>query len=60
MTMLLDYQAIVALHVKTFGVEPVITGINYTESDKIEGWILQAVFDGIPYIEDEVPDGFDT
>ena len=60
MKMISDTQAIVDLHVKTFGVEPVITGINFRNSDKIDEWILQAILEGRPYIEDEVPDGILT
>jgi hypothetical protein len=54
--MILDTQAIVDLHVKTFGVEPVITGINFRNSDKIDEWIIQSILEGKPYVEDEVPD----
>ena len=56
----LDYQDIVDLHIEKFGVEPVITGINYSISGDIAGLILDAIDDNVPYVEQEVPDGVVT
>lgn len=60
MTKVLEYQDIVELHVKKFGVEPVITGLNYTKSGDIEDLIIEAIESGVPYVEQEVPDGVVT
>jgi hypothetical protein len=56
----LEYQDIVDLHIEKFGVEPVITGINYSISGDIGGLILDAIEDNVPYVEQEVPDGVVT
>lgn len=56
---MLDWKDVVQLHVDKFGVEPVITGINFHDSDKIFDWVLEAIEKGTPYVEDEVPDGTD-
>jgi len=56
----LSVQDVYDLHLKEFGVEPVITGINYNQSDKILEMILMAVIKGIPYIEQDVPEGVMT
>ena len=56
----LSVQDVYDLHLKEFGVEPVITGINYNQSDKILEMILMAVIKGSPYIEQEVPEGVMT
>ena len=56
----LEYRDIVNLHIEKFGVEPVITGINYAISDDIEDLIIQAIVDGRPYVEDDLPPGIVT
>jgi hypothetical protein len=46
------------LHKEKFGVEPVITGVNFhLGTDRIIDRILKSIEDGIPYIEEEVPPG---
>jgi hypothetical protein len=56
----LEYQDIIQLHIEKFGVEPVITGINFTRSEEIEDLILEAISAGVPYVEQEVPEGVST
>ena len=60
MAKVLTYKDVVQMHVDTFGVEPVITGINFWESDNIIEALLDAIDSGKPYVEDEVPEGMDT
>lgn len=52
----LEPEDIIKMHVDKFGVEPVITGINFHISDDVLDLILQSVLDGIPYVEQEVAD----
>jgi hypothetical protein len=54
------YQDFVKLHVELFGVEPVITGINFRDSDELIDKIADAIADGVPYVESEVPEGMLT
>ena len=54
---IIDYKKAVQLHIDKFGVEPVITGINFWESDKTLERILESIEKGDPYVEDEVPPG---
>jgi hypothetical protein len=56
----LEYRDIVNLHIEKFGVEPVITGANYAISDQIEDLIIQAIVDGRPYVEEDLPPGIVT
>ena len=56
---ILDWKDVVQLHIDKFGVEPVITGINFHDSDKIIIWVMEAIEKGTPYVEDEVPPGCD-
>jgi hypothetical protein len=56
----LEFQDIVKLHIDVFGVEPVITGINYNKSENTDLKILEAIEIGIPYIEQEIPEGVST
>jgi len=52
------WDEINALHRKKFGVDPVITGINFHAGpEKIAEMILQSIERGEPYIERPVPDG---
>ena len=53
----LDWKDVVQLHVDKFGVEPVITGINFHDSDKIIICVMEAIEKGVPYIEEDVPHG---
>lgn len=53
----LTYEDIIALHIEQFGIEPVITGENFWQSDEIGEMILDAIDKGIPYIESDVPTG---
>lgn len=54
------YQDFVKLHVELFGVEPVITGINFRDSDELIDKIADAIANGVPYVEEEVPEGMLT
>lgn len=56
----LEYADIVQLHIDKFGVEPIITGLNYAISGQIEDLILEAIESGVPYVEQDVPDGVVT
>ena len=56
----LEYRDIVNLHIEKFGVEPVITGINYAISGDIGELILDAIEGNVPYVEDDPPPGTDT
>tara|TARA_R110000796_G_scaffold243933_1_gene366748 strand:+ start:321 stop:503 length:183 start_codon:yes stop_codon:yes gene_type:complete len=49
-----------ALHVKQFGVDPVITGINASTSGDLLESIIDALETGVPYIEQEVPEEVKT
>ena len=48
MAKVLTYKDVVQMHVDTFGVEPVITGINFWESDNIIEALLDAIDSGKP------------
>lgn len=56
----LEAQDIIDLHIKKFGVEPIISGVNFNDSLEIFDNILQAIEDGVPYVEKDVPDGVFT
>lgn len=56
----LEYADLVVLHKEKFGVEPVITGINSQSSGDLDAKIVKAIQSGIPYVEQEVPDGLLT
>jgi hypothetical protein len=56
----LEYQDIIQMHIDKFGVEPIVTGINYAISGDIEDLILEAIAAEVPYVEQEVPDGVST
>jgi hypothetical protein len=51
-------QDIIDLHVKTFGVEPVVTGWTWDSGDFIDR-VMDAIDKGEPYVEPEVPDDVD-
>ena len=53
----LDLQDVLKMHRELFGVEPVITGIEFFNDTPLIERILNAIEAGTPYIEDEVPDG---
>jgi len=53
----LEHRDIVNMHIEKFGVEPVITGVNYAISEQIEDLIIQAIADGRPYVEDDLLPG---
>ncbi len=53
----LEYPELVKLHLHKFGVEPVITGINWNQPDLIEQGIIKAIKSGQPYVEEDLPQG---
>ncbi len=53
----LEWKDVVQLHIDKFDVEPVITGINFHDSDNIVMWVIEAIEKGEPYFEDKVPGG---
>ena len=56
----LEPEDIIKMHVDKFGVEPVITGINFVTSDEVLDYILQSILDGVPYVEKDVPESVST
>jgi len=54
-----DYSELVDLHTEKLGVAPVITGINWNTPDKVIEGIDAAIESGVPYVEDEPPEGDD-
>lgn len=57
MNELTEMQKAYKEHVEKFGVEPVITGINFEQSDMIVEWIYDAIDRGEPYVEEEPKEG---
>ena len=55
--MIYEFEDIVQLHVEKFGVEPVITGENFANSDKIIDLIIEAINSDKPYVENDLADG---
>lgn len=53
----INMQDINKMHFKEFGVNPVITGIEFWNEIPLEERVLKAISDGIPYIEDQMQDG---
>ena len=47
------------LHKEKFGVYPVITGINFFDSENTTEKILEAIEAGEPYVEEAVPSRVD-
>lgn len=56
----LEYEDIIQMHIDKFGVEPIITGINYAISGDIEDFILEAIAAEVPYVEQKVPENVST
>lgn len=56
----LEPKDIIEMHINKFGVEPVITGINFNDSLDIYENILQSIEDGIPYVEQELNESVST
>jgi hypothetical protein len=50
----MSIERLIQDHIDKFGVAPVITGVNFSEPEKIWEGIEQAIEDGIPY-EEEAP-----
>lgn len=50
-----EFEQIIQEHVEAFGVEPVITGAEFSSSGDIDLKILRAIEIGIPYVEEELP-----
>lgn len=55
--MIYEFEDIVQLHVEKFGVEPVVTGENFANSEKIIDLIIDAINSDKPYVENDLPDG---
>ncbi|MCK5852233.1 hypothetical protein KAH27_04310 [bacterium] len=55
----LDMKAVNKLHKEKFGVEPVITGIEFFNPKPLIQRVLESIEANKPYVEDEVPDGVD-
>lgn len=56
----ITYADAVKMHTDKFGVEPVITGINFRNSDEIFDNILLAIENNEPYVEDDLKEGVVT
>lgn len=56
----LEPKDIIEMHIKKFGVEPVITGVNFNDLLDIYENILQAIEDGVPYVEQELHESIST
>tara|TARA_R110002167_G_scaffold243472_1_gene448964 strand:+ start:680 stop:862 length:183 start_codon:yes stop_codon:yes gene_type:complete len=56
----LEVENIYDLHLEAFGVEPVVTGINYAESGSLVERLIEAIQVGVPYVEQPVPEGVST
>jgi hypothetical protein len=52
----MTFADLIQMHIEEFGVEPVITGINYHQSDEIADRIIAAINIGQPYVEQDVPE----
>lgn len=52
----MNYEDIVKEHINKFGVEPVITGIDFANSGDAIDAIVEAIINGIPYVEEEITD----
>jgi hypothetical protein len=48
---MITYQDAVDRHIAQFGVEPVITGANFWQSNRIPELILDALENNHPYVE---------
>lgn len=46
-----EYAYAVGLHIETFGVAPIVTGVNFFDRDAIIDGILAAIENGVPYKE---------
>ena len=53
-------QDVIDLHVKIFGVEPVVTGIRMWEADTFIDRVMDTIDKGEPYVENKVPKGVVT
>ena len=54
-----EYSDLIDLHIEKLGVAPVITGINWNTPNLIIEGIDNAIETGVPYVEDEPPEGDD-
>lgn len=49
----MDLDDLIQAHIDKFGVEPVITGINFSEPETTWEGIEKAIEQNIPYVEEE-------
>jgi|TARA_R110000796_G_C14468898_1_gene425352 hypothetical protein len=56
----LEIENIFDLHLEAFGVEPVVTGINYAESGSLVERLIESIQTGVPYVEQPVPEEVST
>lgn len=56
----LNYEDVVTLHVETFGVPPVTTGMGYALGTPLIDRVVNAITSGVPYIEQPLPEGTST
>lgn len=55
--MTLDFDDVLKLHLKKFGVEPVFTGIEFHDSENLIESIIESIEKGVPYVQKDVPEG---
>lgn len=55
--MSLDFDDVLKLHLKTFGVEPIFTGIEFHDSENLIESIIESIEKGVPYVQKDVPEG---
>lgn len=56
---MLTIDDLIQEHIDIFGVEPVITGINFHDPELIWEGIERAIDEGVPYVEAEPDTGSD-
>ena len=49
-----------ALHIETFGVPPVTTGMGYALGTPLIDRVVNAITSGVPYVEQAVPENATT
>jgi len=56
----MTYEDIVRQHIERFGVEPVVTGSRHWDDEPLDIRVLNAIDEGRPYVEEDVPEGLDV
>jgi len=56
----MTYEDIVKQHIERFGVEPVVTGSRQWDDEPLNIRVLNAIDEGLPYVEPPVEEGADV